>query len=53
MNATEKYRKRQKINDRQPAIVLGNPKDADSLLAECVTEQEKEIALYFKERAFI
>lgn len=53
MNATDKYRGTKQINVRQPAIVLLNPEDAGSLLAEPVTEQQKQIAQYWKERAFI
>ena len=53
MNATDKYRGTREINVRQPAIVLLNPEDAGSLLAEPVTEQEKQTAMYWKERAFI
>ena len=53
MNATDKYRNTKEISVRQPAIVLLNPEDAGSLLAEPVTEQEKQTALYWKERAFI
>lgn len=53
MNATDKYRGTKEINVRQPAIVLLNPEDAGSLLAEPVTVQEQQTAMYWKERAFI
>ncbi|CAF2913034.1 unnamed protein product [Rotaria sp. Silwood2] len=53
MNATGKYRQTKKINVRQPAIVLLNPEDAGSLLAEPITFEEQQTAKYWKERAFI
>lgn len=53
MNATDKYRGTREIHVRQPAIVLLNPEDAGSLLAEPVTVQEQQTAMYWKARAFI
>ncbi|CAF3254966.1 unnamed protein product [Rotaria socialis] len=53
MNATDKYRNTREINVQQPAIVLLNPEDAGSLLAQPTTIQEQQAALYWKERAFI
>jgi hypothetical protein len=53
IHATDKYRGTKQINVRQPAIILLNPEDAGSLLAEPVTEQQKQTAQYWKERAFI
>ena len=53
INATDKYRGTKEINVRQPAIVLLNPEDAGSLLVEPVTQQEHQIAMYWKQRAFI
>ncbi|CAF4851908.1 unnamed protein product [Rotaria sp. Silwood2] len=53
INATDKYRGTKEINVRQPAIVLLNPEDTGSLLAEPITLQEQQLAEYWKERAFI
>ena len=53
MNATDKYRGTKEINVRQPAIVLLNPEDAGSLLAEPITLQQQQTSMYWKERAFI
>ena len=53
MNATDKYRGTKEIDFRQPVIVLLNPEDAGSLLAESVTEQQKQTAQYWNERAFV
>lgn len=53
MNATDKYRGTKEINVRQPAIVLLNPEDVGSLLAEPITLQQQQTAMYWKERACI
>ncbi|CAF1511608.1 unnamed protein product [Adineta ricciae] len=53
IHATDKYRGAKKLVVRQPAIVLLNPEDAGSLLKEPITDQEKSMAEYWKERAFI
>ena len=53
MNATDKYRGTKEINARQPAIVLVNPEDAGSLLAEPITLQQQQTVMYWKERACI
>ena len=53
INATDKYRTTKQINVQQPAIVLLNPEDAGSLLAEPLTTQEQQTAMYWKQRAFI
>ena len=53
IQATDKYRGTKQINVRQPAIVLLNPEDTGSLLAEPITNQQQKLAEYWKERAFI
>lgn len=53
IHATDKYRGTREINVQQPAIVLLNPEDAGSLLTEPTTLQEQQLAMYWKERAFI
>ena len=51
--ATDKYRGTIEINVQQPAIVLLNPEDAGSLLAEPKTIVEQRTAEYWHERAFV
>ena len=51
MNATDKYRAMRAINVRRSTIVLLNPEDAGSLLAQPVTLQEQQSAVYCREKS--
>lgn len=53
MQANGKYQKIATINVRQPAIVLMNPENAGSLLAQPTTESERDEAAYWKARASV
>ncbi|CAF0991868.1 unnamed protein product [Didymodactylos carnosus] len=52
-SATDKYLGTKEINVRQPAVVLLNPEDAGSLLAEPITVHDHQMANYWKKRATV
>ena len=50
---TDKYRTSMTINVRQPAIVLMNPENAGSLLAQPTTVAAQQLAAYWRKRATV
>ncbi|CAF1539189.1 unnamed protein product, partial [Adineta ricciae] len=51
--ATDKYKPCTEINIQQPAIVLLNPEDAGSLIAEPANTAERRFVRYWRHRAIV